>query len=351
MRRRGLVTAWAASATGAAWVSASWATSTLGGDALSLPDEPTGKALEAAARYSASHRGVSMLVMRDAKVIFEQYPNEGAVDRAWELASGTKSYVGILAAAAVADGWLSLEEPCAGTLTEWADDASRRDITVRQLLTLTSGIASGAIGRPQGYAESMGAPKPFAVGERYQYGPAPFQIFGELVRRKLVARNARQRDPASFIRARVLEPIAAQPSTWRVGPDGMPLLPQGVAATARAWAAFGQFVLSGGPGLDAAALAACFQGTQANPGYGLTWWLLRPGLVGPGPRSGVDGVLGETLQGDDVVMAAGAGDQRLYLLRKRKLVVVRQATGILAALTGRGTGWEDVTFLRTLLSA
>jgi hypothetical protein len=39
---------------------------------------------------------------------------------------------------------------------------------------------------------------------------------------------------------------------------------------------------------------------------------LRPGLISPPPRSGFDGdAIGEAALGEDVVMAAGAGDQRL----------------------------------------
>lgn len=316
-----------------------------------LADPLSTRALEAAARYSAHKRGVSLLVMHDAKLVFEDYPNEGATDRAWETASGTKSFCGILAAAGVADGWLSLDEPCAGTLNEWARDEHRRQITVRHLLTLTSGIVGGGIGRPDTYRASVDAARVHAAGERFQYGPAPFQIFGEIVRRKLAAQG-RHRDPAAYLRSRVLDAISATPTRWHTGADDLPLLPSGVAMTARAWANFGQFVLDGGRGqLDGGALAACFEGTRANPGYGLTWWLLRPGLVGPGPRAGVDGNVGQALEDEDVVMAAGAGDQRLYLLRRRRLVVVRQASGVLAALTGRGTGWQDADFLKTLLSS
>jgi hypothetical protein len=51
---------------------------------------------------------------------------------------------------------------------------------------------------------------------------------------------------------------------------------------------------------------------------------------------------------EDVSMAAGAGNQRLYLVRRRGLVVVRQGTRILR--NARGGGWSDAEFLRLLLS-
>ena len=69
---------------------------------------------------------------------------------------------------------------------------------------------------------------------------------------------------------------------------------------------------------------------------------------GPGTRAGLEAAPQE-LADEDVVMAAGAGNQRLYLLRRRRLVVVRQASGILEAMAGRGPVWRDGDFLRALL--
>ena len=126
-------------------------------------------------------------------------------------------------------------------------------------------------------------------------------------------------------------------------------MPQGAALTGRDWATFGQFVLDGAPGLDAVTLAANFEGSTANPGYGLSWWLPRPGLLPPGPNAGLSEASSETLHDEGVVMAAGAGHQRLYLMRRRGLVVVRQASGILEALRGGGPTWSDQAFLGALL--
>ena len=78
-----------------------------------------------AAAYSAASRGVSMLVMVDGRVVFQDYPNGGSPGAAHELASGTKSFWGVAAAAAAADGILSLDEPVAKTLTEWRADPRR----------------------------------------------------------------------------------------------------------------------------------------------------------------------------------------------------------------------------------
>lgn len=301
----------------------------------------------AAADYSAARRGVSLLVMQSGRIIFEDYPHAGGVERGWELASGTKSFTSIIAAAAVQDRMLALDERAADTLPEWRADPRKNRITIRHLLSLTSGLRAGGMGRPPSYRAAIDTPSLYEPGVRFEYGPTPFQVFGEIMRRKL------QGDPAAYLQRRVLDPIGVAPTTWRRGVDGMPLMPQGAALTARAWARFGQFVLEGGRGLiDAEALRQAFLPSAANPGYGLSWWLLRPGLVPPTPRAGVEITAAAAARLGDVRMAAGAGDQRLYLFPERGLVVARQADQILRGMFARGDArWSDGEFLRALLQA
>jgi CubicO group peptidase (beta-lactamase class C family) len=300
----------------------------------------------AAAAYSAERRGVSLLVMRRGETVFEDYPNEGGAERGWELASGTKSFTGIMGAAAIQDGLISSwDERAADTLSEWRND-DRRRITLRHILALTSGIEGGPIARPPTYADAIAQQAGAAPGESFAYGPTPFQIFGEIIRRKTGA------DPLAYLQRRVLDPLDIQPARWRRGTDGMPHLPSGAALTASDWARFGWFVMQHGEGrVDRTALAQCFEGSRANPGYGLSWWLLRDGLIPPGRNAGleIDTALSVRLGG--VSMAAGAGDQRLYLVPALDLVVVRQATGILQALMRRDSGprWADAEFLRLLV--
>jgi len=313
--------------------------------ALAAPAVAQTLDVAAAAAYSAARRGVSLIVMQGGAIQFEDYPNEGAARRGWELASGAKSFCGIMAAAAIQDGLIrDWDEPCVEMLPEWRDD-NRRAITLRHLLSLTSGIGGGPIGAPPDYADAIAASADAAPGARFAYGPTPFQIFGEIMRRKTNG------DPLAYLTRRILDPLAISPTFWRRGRDGNPRMPSGAGLTARDWARFGLFVLREGEGrVDAPALRACFEPTSANPGYGLSWWLLRSGSVPPtgGAPRVVDPAL--TDASGPIYMAAGAGNQRLYLLPRRDLVIVRQATGILEALRNPGADdWSDVNFLRAVL--
>jgi CubicO group peptidase (beta-lactamase class C family) len=317
---------------------------------LTVPLNPRlahGDDIRGAAVYSAERLGVSLLVMRGGEIVYEDYPNEGGDDRAWELASGTKSFSGIIAASLAQEGRLTLDERCADTLSEWRTDPRKSRITIRELLTLTSGIGGGFIGRPPPYAEAVAQPALYEPGERFQYGPAPFQIFGEIVRRRT------GHDALAHIQSRIFNPLGIEPQRWRRGTDGFPHMPSGAALTARDWAAFGRYVMSpsrGEPVLDRTVYDALWRGTVANPGYGLTWWLLRRGLVGPTRserrRAGLPTDEQLETMGLEVRMAAGAGNQRLYLIPEREMTIVRQATGVREALRGRSQDWNDAAFLR-----
>ena len=315
---------------------------------------PTGP-YAALAAYSAERRGVSLLIQKNGETLFEDYPRDGAVDKGWELASGTKSFTGIMAAMATTDGLLDIDEPVSKTITQWNDEG-RRKITIRHLLTLTSGLSGeGAVARPPDYADAIKARAEKPPGAEFKYGPTNFQIFGELLKRKL-RRAGRESDPVKYLQSRVFESIGVKPTGWKRGEDGNPYMPQGAQLTARDWAKFGRWVLDGahsenGGGADRKVYTALFESTKANPGYGLSWWLLRPGLIGPGRAAGIDSdAIGAIAANEDVVMAAGAGDQRLYLLRKRGLVVARQANQIARAMLPRSTKWRDDEFLKLLLA-
>jgi CubicO group peptidase (beta-lactamase class C family) len=310
-----------------------------------------------AAEYSAAHKGLSLLVMVDGQIVCEDYPH-GHPERAHDLASGTKSFAGILAIAAAADGRLGLDEPVCGTLTEWRDDPRRSRITTRHLLQLVSGLESGGKhGYLPTYAEALQARAMFPPGEHFLYGAAPFQAFGEVLRRKLTPLYP---DPLAWAEERLFEPLGLRLGPWKRGRDHLPHLAFGAALAAREWAKFGELIRDSGRWegaeiLPAPLLNQCFHGTQDNPAYGLGWWLNVP--VGDSPRAGLrqqtfgtDDLTTAPLVPRDLVFAAGAGKQRLYVSRQKHLVVVRQAGGILEALAnGERGGFSDREFLDRLL--
>ena len=306
---------------------------------------------DAAKDYNAAHAGVSLVVLVSGVEVCADFPNGGSREAPHELASGTKSFTGLLAVALAGRGVLTFDERVADTLVEWQSDPRKSAMTIRQLLGLVSGLDAAPLGR-ETYASALAAEAFAEPGATFRYGSAPFQAFGEWVRRKT------GEDPVAVLRRLVLDPIGCEPATWRKGADGYPLLPAGAWLSAPEWALVGELVRQRGRWgteqvLDPALLDELFVPSPAAPWYGVSWWLLRavPAADRPAdlrPLRHVPTAVPDWLP-HDVVMAAGAGDQRLYVSREADVVVVRQAGGILAALAGRESGWSDVGFLATLL--
>lgn len=320
-------------------------------------------AFKKAEAYSRERAGHALLVQKDGAIVFEVYSTDWSAERAHALASGTKSFCGVMAAAAVQDGLLKLDDLASSTLTEWRTDLRKSRITIRQLLSLTSGLDSATrlLQDPSTRNKYRTAVETKAVrepGEVFRYGPSSLECFGELMRRKLAARK---QTPLEYIRARVFDPIGLDMRLWRKDLSGNLIMSHGAFLTAREWAKFGEFMRRGGEFggkqvIDRDALAQCLTGSAANPGYGLTFWLnsaagsgnaenefendepqsqpaagpeittLRRGIAPDAPR--------------DMFMAAGAGGQRLYIIPSQHLVVVR---------FGGSVNWSDREFLAILL--
>ena len=85
-----------------------------------------------AADYSKSLRGLSLLVVKDGKTVFEEYHNGHSATAKHMLASGTKSFSGVMCAAAIEDGLIrNFDEKVSDTIVEWRSDARRSRITIR----------------------------------------------------------------------------------------------------------------------------------------------------------------------------------------------------------------------------
>jgi CubicO group peptidase (beta-lactamase class C family) len=301
----------------------------------------------AAIAYSNANDGISVLVLRDGRPICAS-PD---ITTPHELYSGTKSMVGLMAAVAVKDKLLTLDELASDTLTEWRGDPTKSKITLRELLSMTSGQPPRGQ-QFMGYQDSVNAPLTAAPGVKFQYGPTPLQTFGEIMRRKLAA-GGRYSNPRDFIERRILTPLGVQVGAWRNGPDGNPLMPEGLSLSAKEWVKIGEFVRAGGKVggkslVDPAAFAELFKGSAVNPAYGLTWWLPHASTAGGPTTDNTDIAFRANELPSDMVIAGGAGRQRLYVIPSQKLTIVRLANfDIAAARAGirKKSNWSDAQFI------
>jgi len=307
--------------------------------------------------------------MHRGEVLFEHHAGWSTPERAHPLASGTKSFCGVMLAAAIEDGLISsFEERVSDTIPEWRSDPRLERMTLRELLSLTGGVEGGPTGRPPSYAESVNAKAFASPGERFRYGPIPFQVFGEVMRRKL--------DPSGegvgeYLRRRVLDPIGVRVGAWRTDSQGNPQLPSGASLTARDWARFGEMLRNGGlvqgdggptQVIRSDLLAELRQGSRAKPACGVTLWLFD-GRSGIDPEVSLREELRRRLRErigrtagvvearpaapapslPSGFMAAGLGKQRMYVFPELEMVVVRQGT------LERSSAFTDREFLSRLL--
>ncbi|PYI96911.1 MAG: hypothetical protein DME98_10415 [Verrucomicrobia bacterium] len=308
-----------------------------------------------AATYSESRRGVSILVIQNGRTIFEHYADGGSASGRWPIFSGTKSFWGIAALAAVHDGLFRLDDVVSDTITEWKSDPRKSQITIRQSLSQTDGIeAASRLQRPSIRDRNTMAirlPSIAEPGGAFIYGPSHLQIFSELLRRKLKGRST-----IAYFEAHVSNRLGLHHLNYKKDSLGNPLVATGFELTAREWARLGELVLGNGNYhgrqiVPATLLREAFTGSQANPSYGLTFWLNQQ--APNGPEADMERMLDlpwQMAQWSDVcickdapadmVVALGSGYQRLFVIPSLRAIIVRQ---------GSNAKFSDAHFLRLVL--
>jgi CubicO group peptidase (beta-lactamase class C family) len=308
-----------------------------------------------AAKYSESRRGVSILVIQNGRTIFEHYANGGSASGRWPIFSGTKSFWGIAALAAVHDGLFRFDDLVSDTITEWRSDPRKSQITIRQLLSQTDGIeAASRLQRPSirdRNAMAIQLPSIAEPGGAFIYGPSHIQIFSELLRRRLKGRST-----IAYFEGHVSDRLGLHRLNYKKDSVGNPLLATGFELTAREWARFGELVLGNGNYhgrqiVPVPLLREAFTGSQVNPSYGLTFWLNQQAPNGrEGDMERMLDLPWQNAQWTDVcicndapaemVVALGSGYQRLFVIPSLKAIIVRQ---------GSNAKFSDAHFLRLVL--
>lgn len=296
-----------------------------------------------------------MLVMQNGRMIFEHYANGGSASGRWPIFSGTKSFWGIVALAAVRDGLFKLDDFVSDTIAEWKSDPRKSRITIRQLLNQTDGI-EGASRLQRASIRDRNAmairlPTLAEPGAAFIYGPSHLQIFSELLRRKLGGRGT-----IAYFEEHVSDRLRIGHLNYKKDRRGNPLPATGFELTAREWARLGELVLGSGSYrghqiVPANLLREAFAGSQANLSYGLTFWLNQQ--APNGREVDMERMLDLPWQNAqrtdacickdapaDLVVALGSGYQRLFVIPSLKAIIVRQ---------GSNTKFSDAKFLRLVL--
>ena len=295
--------------------------------------------LRAAAQYSAAHTGVAFLVSKDGHVIYEDYPHGHGANEAHKIYSGTKGFWILAGLKAVEEGIIDLDEHVADTLPEWNAEPGKARVTLRQLLSFSSGLDAAFSLHGDGFenrdAIAVHTPLVAQPGSAFIYGPAPLQVFHEVLKRKLAGRGE---TPTKYLERKVLRPLGLGPQRYLADKQGNPLLATGFALTARQWSRVGQLILAGGsPIVSPQTLSCCFRGSSANCAFGMGFWNNAMAAASSAHELDVEDMLVPKWNRQnwrnaclcqaappDLVASVGSGYQRLYVIPSLHLVIVRQ---------------------------
>ena len=169
------------------------------------------ESVRAAAAYSASHGGASLLVLQAGKTL-----HESGANAARKIYSGTKAFWCLAALAAAQDGLLGLDDHVADTIPAWREDPRKERVTIRQLLDFSCGLDPGfrLHGDDPGDRDAIALRLPMVAepGTAFIYGPSPLQVFHAVLKAKLHGRGA-----ARISRAPGVAPAWSRPATLPAG--------------------------------------------------------------------------------------------------------------------------------------
>jgi len=300
-------------------------------------------ALEAAKAYSLEQQGVSLLVMKDGAVLDRSFAEGVDVTTPTDSFSMHKSVLALVIGLAIDDGIIaSLDDPVGYYLAEWKDDP-RGDITLRQVLTMSSGLQAAP--PPEGVPALLNllfSPDMNDVALRSTHGEAPGSIFaygnhnsqvaGVVLERALTA--AGKGTYAEYLEEKLWCPMGNNKADlWLDREGGSPHYYAGLFTHVENWARVGELIRNEGMAdgkqiIPAAWIAEMGKPSAANPAYGLHVWRGSPWNAqrAYSAASPMKVVHSEPYLAGDVLFFDGFGGQRVYIVPSAGVTIVR--TGI-----------------------
>ncbi len=245
--------------------------------------------------YMKSQRNAGLVIVQDNKIRFEKYGLGYGAKGRWTSFSVAKSFTSTLVGAAVKDGFIKSLDDKVTQYIPGLRGSVYDDVTVRQLLTMTSGVRwNEDYADPKSDVAQFGLQKPVAgedltvsymkslsreapAGTKWVYKTGETNLIGVLVS------SATGKKLSDYLSEKVWKPYGMEADAfWILGDTGHEISGCCMSARLRDYARFGQFVMDGGQiagkgGVvpnDWFAQATTKQADIAQPGrgYGFQWW-------------------------------------------------------------------------------
>jgi CubicO group peptidase (beta-lactamase class C family) len=294
-------------------------------------------ALERMRAYAESFGSHALIVVHRGAIQYEWYAPHWERSRLTQSQSMHKSLMGLFVGIAIADGRIaSVDEPVGRWITEWTGDP-RGAITLRQLLTMSSGLAQYRftlnpfsddlrwLNSGRSIEALLRTPSAgWAPGTRYDYNNVASELLG------VVLERAYGRRYPELLREKLWLPMGGERARVHTdAPGGRSYTSCCLAAPAMDWARVGMLMLRRGelngrrivPG---AWIDEMVRPSPASSRYG---YQIRLGyddpLLPPEGAGSTGAVATEPFIARDTYMLWGRGQQHVFVSPSRELVIVR----------------------------
>lgn len=264
--------------------------------------------------YLAAKHTKSFMILVNGRIVMEEYFDGHTPTTTWTWNSAGKTLVTAATGIAQQEGRLSIQNPVSQYLgTGWTSEpvAKEKLITVRHLLTMTSGISDSSELVVKSKLTYLAD-----AGTRWSY----HNVFQKLM--DVVAASSGQ-DFEAYFNDRLKTKIGMD-GFWNKG-----LIFTVYHSNTRSMARFGLLALNKGNWNGQQILNESFftesinTSQTINPSYGYLWWLNgKTSYMVPGGQTVYPTTLVPAAPAD-MYAAMGAEDQRIYVIPSKKMVVIR----------------------------
>lgn len=275
--------------------------------------------------YIKGQRSSGIVIVQDGKVRFEKYGLGFDASGRWTSFSVAKSYTSTLVGAAIQDGYIKSLSDKVSTYVPGLKGSAYDDVTVEQLLTMSSGVAwnedyenpNSDVAKFNNAKSDAGSdattsymrklPRAHTPGTVWNYNTGETNLVGILVS------SATNKPLATYLSEKIWQPFGMeQKATWILNSTGQEIAGCCLQMATRDYARMGLFVLAGGKIGDTQVVPADWFAKattkkmdygEPGHGYGYQWWTYDDGSVS----------------------AQGIFGQGIFIDPKRKLVIASNA--------------------------
>ena len=300
--------------------------------------------------YMARQRHAGLIIVQDGKIRVEKYALGYGPEGRWTSFSVAKSFTSTLVGAAIKDGYIKSLDDKVSRYIPGLRGSAYDDVSVRQLLTMTSGIKwnedytdrnsdvalfdrhQADPGEDITVSYMKRLPREAPAGTKWVYKTGETNLIGVLVS------SATGKNLSDYLSEKIWKPYGMEgEAIWMLGRTGHEIAGCCISARLRDYARFGEFILGGGKAGGQEVLPAGWlpqaitkQADIGEPGhgYGFQWWTYDDGSFA----------------------AKGIFGQGIFIDPKRKLVIASNGNWP-TATDPEGVGKEREEMYRAVQAA